>query len=92
MHASDLVQHLRDHPRNRRLMARVMLNLLGHARSYPVDISELRTLSSYNRALLNAFMQWYVSNRKFRYGEVFLPHLTGMAGRPSHLRPWRAGR
>lgn len=92
MHAAGLMHYLMEHPRNRRLMARAALNVLGHAKDYPVDISELRVLSPESRAILNAFLQWYVSNRDFRIGEVFLPHWTGMAGRVQGSRHGRGGR
>ncbi len=39
-------------------MARILLNTLGHAHAFPVDISELRYLSPENRAITNAFEEW----------------------------------
>ncbi len=55
------LQHIERTQQNRALMARIVLNTLGHHQRCPVDLSELRQLSPENRALVNAFEEWAFS-------------------------------
>lgn len=43
-------------PRNRQVMARIVLNQLGFPRQFHVDLSELKGLSFENRSLIRQFL------------------------------------
>ncbi len=58
MNLAAYLQYVAKSDRNRSLMARILLNTLGHAERFQVDISELRQLSPQNRAMTNAFEEW----------------------------------
>ena len=80
MHVSTFIDHLSNCDRNRALMSRILLNNLGHAERYPVDISELRFLSATNRAITNAFEEWAHSQPGFVMAGASLPVLKSWAG------------
>ena len=60
-------------------MARIVLNTLIDAGSYPVDVSELRLLSTTNLALTNSFRQWAFSNSLFRFNQGTTDRLGELA-------------
>lgn len=49
---SNFVRYFQQANRNKSLLARIALNSLGHAQSFPVDVSELRFLSEANRSAI----------------------------------------
>lgn len=79
MHAVDFTEWVIQSCRCRRLMARIALNVLGGAEEYPVDVSELRMLSSESRAAVNAFLDWATVNKEYRFGQAGLLRLEPLA-------------
>lgn len=55
---ADYCELLEGRRRNRALMARIALNLSGLAHEYPVDLSELRQLSTQQMAVTMSFLAW----------------------------------
>lgn len=55
MDTGDLLHRVLQSHRNRSLMARLLLNVMGHHKKYPVDVFELKELSLSNRAMFAAF-------------------------------------
>lgn len=58
MRGNEFLWEIKFGDRNRSLMARIFVNCLGDSAAFPVDISELRELSSKNRAFTNSFLDW----------------------------------
>jgi ABC-type uncharacterized transport system YnjBCD ATPase subunit len=61
MDANSFLAHIQRSDRNRALMARIALNRFLGPMDYPVDISELRFLSPFNRAMTTSFREWAFS-------------------------------
>lgn len=55
MDTGDVFHHILQSHRNRSLMARLLLNAMGHHLKFRVDVSELKELSLNNRAVFGAF-------------------------------------
>lgn len=79
MRLSAYIKYIESCDRNRALMARILLNTLGHADDYPVDISELRFLCPESRAITNAFEEWAFSQPGLVMEGMRLPTVVGWA-------------
>ena len=55
--------------RHQRLLARLGLSALGRSTKYPVDIYELRCLSSEARGMLTEFLSW-ISNQPLNFADA----------------------
>ena len=58
MNALKFLTHIQTSDRNEALMARIALNKFVGPNDYPVDISELRLLSEFNRGMTTLFREW----------------------------------
>lgn len=81
MNLTKYLDYIGECDRNRSLMSRILLNTLGHAHAFPVDISELRYLSPENRAITNAFEEWAHSRPGLIMEGVNLPVIESWARR-----------
>ena len=52
----DYIEHVLDATRDRKLMARIGLNILHSRTRFPVDVGELNRLSPLNRAAVTSFL------------------------------------
>jgi hypothetical protein len=72
----DMMLKLEREPRNRQLVARIVLNAHGFAERFPVDISELRDLSADQRAVVRSYLTWVAETPEWlreprRWGDMF---------------------
>lgn len=65
--------------RHQRLLARAGLNAVGQSARYPIDISELRSLSSEARGTLMEFLSWVARQPKSFADAIDLCRLQALA-------------
>lgn len=71
------LRHVRHAKRDQSILSRVLLNTMGGEHSVPVDLRELRSISSDNRMALNAFLDWTIANP----GRTLIPnHVSLLSG------------
>jgi len=66
----NLLDYMVSAERNQRLIARIVLNVLGFQERFPVDVSELRQLSAKNHALVSSFLHWAAFHPDYFKGDL----------------------
>lgn len=84
LHPITFIEHIQNSEQQQPLMARIALNAIYDADAYPVDISELDKLSSFNRSIVTGFMNWCAVRQQEKYNsnEYEIEDLQHLASLP----------
>jgi hypothetical protein len=82
IHAMSFARLVKRLKRNRSLMARIGLNMMGFSKEYPVSISELGQLSPENHALATAFLMWRHHKKEYTMPPSYIDLLVDAANTP----------